>query len=86
MRLRLRVSPKSRADGIAGMRADGALHVRVRAAPEDGKANDAVLEILREALGLPRSAARIVGGASSREKWVELDGIDEAELKRRLGL
>jgi len=86
LRLKLRVTPRSRTRGIAGWRPDGALHVRVTAAPEDGKANEAVLEILREALGLPRSAARLVGGASSREKWVELDGIDEAEVKRKLGL
>ena len=84
MRLKLKVSPKSRANEVAGWRADGAIHVRVTAAPEGGKANEAVLRVLRDALGLPRGAVRIVGGATSREKWVELDGIGEAELKRRL--
>ena len=84
MRLRLRVTPKSRADEIVGMREDGALHVRVSAAPESGKANDAVLRLLREKLGLPGSAVRLKAGASSRDKWVELDGIDAAELTKRL--
>ena len=86
MRIKLRVSPKSRADAIAGDRGDGAILVRVRAAPEEGKANEAVLKVLRAALGLPRGAVRLVAGGGSREKWVEVDGIDEAELRRRLGI
>ena len=84
MRLKLRVTPKSRADEIVGMREDGALHVRVSAAPESGKANRAVVRLLREKLGLPGGAVRLRAGASSRDKWVELDGIDAAELTRRL--
>ncbi|HYR51719.1 MAG TPA: DUF167 domain-containing protein [Candidatus Dormibacteraeota bacterium] len=84
MRLKLRVTPKSRADEIVGMREDGALHVRVSAAPESGKANRAVLRLLREKLGLPGGTVRLKAGASSRDKWVELDGIDAAELTRRL--
>jgi len=84
VRLKLRVTPKSRANEIVGMRDDGALHVRVSAAPEGGKANDAVLRLLREKLGLPGSAVRLKAGASSRDKWVELGGIDAAELTRRL--
>ncbi len=84
MRLKLRVTPKSRADEIVGMREDGSLHVRVSAAPEGGKANDAVLRLLSKALALPRSAVRLKAGTSSRDKWVDLDGIDAAELARRL--
>jgi len=85
VRLKLRVTPKSRADEILGLREDGVLHVRVSAAPEEGKANEAVLGLLSRALGLPKSAVRLKGGAASRDKWIELDGIDAAELERRLG-
>ena len=85
MRLKLRVTPKSRADEILGLREDGVLHVRVSAAPEDGKANEAVLKLLSRALGLPKGAVRLKGGAASRDKWIELDGLDAAELKRLLG-
>ena len=85
MRFKLRVTPKSRANEIAGERADGAIHVRVTVAAEEGKANEAVMKLLRRALGLPKGAVRIVGGPASREKWVEVDGIDKSELKRRLG-
>ena len=84
MRLKLRVTPKSRADAIVGMREDGVLHVRVSAPPEGGKANDAVLRLLCQVLGLPKGAVRIAGGASSRDKWVELDGIDAEAVSRRL--
>jgi uncharacterized protein (TIGR00251 family) len=85
VRLKLRVTPKSRADEILGLREDGVLHVRVSAAPEDGKANEAVLKLLSRALGLPKGAVRLKGGTASRDKWIELDGIDAAELARRLG-
>ena len=85
MRLKLKVTPKSRANEIVGVREDGVLRIRVTAAPQDGKANEAVIRLLSEALGLARGAIRLAGGASSREKWVDLDGIDEAEVKRRLG-
>ncbi len=78
------MTPKSRANEIVGMRADGALHIRVSATPESGKANEAVLRLLRAALRLPGEAVRLKAGASSRDKWVELDGIDAAELERRL--
>jgi uncharacterized protein (TIGR00251 family) len=85
VRLKLRVIPKSRGDEIVGMREDGTLHVRISAPPHEGRANEAVLRLLSRALGLPIRAVRLKGGASSRDKWVELDGIDAAELKRRLG-
>ncbi len=85
MRLKLRVTPKSRADEILGLREDGVLHVRVSAAPEEGKANEAVLKLLSRALGLPKGSVRIKGGAASRDKWIELDGIDAAGLAQRLG-
>jgi len=72
-------------DEIVGVREDGALHVRVTAPPHEGRANEAVLRLLSRSLGLPLGAVRLKAGASSRDKWVELDGIDAAELRRRLG-
>lgn len=58
--------------------------MRVTAPPEDGKANDAVLALLGKRLGLLRGSIRLVGGATSRLKWIEADGLEEAELWRRL--
>ena len=84
MRFQVRVTPKSRADGIQASRDGGMIRVRVTAPPEDGKANEAVVALLAERLGLPRRSIRLAGGATSRVKWIEADGLEEAELWRRL--
>ncbi len=69
-RLALRVTPGGRAETleIAG----GKLQVKVRTKPEDGKANAAVLELLADALGVAPSRIRLLRGATSREKLVQL--------------
>jgi uncharacterized protein (TIGR00251 family) len=81
-RLRLRVSAGAARTEIAGRHGDG-WKVRVAAPPENGRANDAVRELLAERLGLPRRAVTIVSGHTGREKVVELAGIsqDRAEAK-----
>lgn len=84
MRLQISVSPKSRVEEIRASRADRTVRVRVTAAPEDGRANRAVLDLLRAKLGVPRTALRIAGGETSRKKWVEIDGLEEEEVWRRL--
>jgi uncharacterized protein len=82
-RLRLRVSAGARRTELVGRHGDG-WKVRVSAPPEDGRANDAVLDLLAERAGLPRRAVTIVSGHSSREKVVQMDGADQAETERRL--
>jgi uncharacterized protein (TIGR00251 family) len=82
-RLRLRVSPGARKTQLAGRYGD-AWKVRVSAPPEDGRANAAVVALLAERLGLPRRNVSIVSGLASRDKVVEMDGIDQNELERRL--
>jgi uncharacterized protein YggU (UPF0235/DUF167 family) len=56
----------------------------VTAPPERGRANDEVLELLAAALDVRPRQLRLVAGASSRDKIVELDGIDASEAERRL--
>ncbi len=82
-RLKLRVSPRSRRPGIAGRHGD-AWKVRVAEPPEDGRANEAVLDLLAKTLDLPRSRFALVSGHSSREKIVELDGLEQARTERLL--
>jgi uncharacterized protein (TIGR00251 family) len=82
-RLRLRVVPGSSRAEIIGRHGD-AWKVRVTAAPEQGRANDAVLRLLADALSLPRDAVTIVSGHSGRDKIVELAGVGPALVERRL--
>ena len=84
-RLRLRVAPGARRSEIVGRYGD-AWRVRVAAPPDRGRANDEVLQVLAEALDVRPRQLRLVAGASSRDKIVELDGIDAAEAERRLEL
>lgn len=69
--LRVRVQPKARANAVLGWRGE-ALRVTVTAAPEDGKANRAVIELLAATLSVPPSSISLVRGATSRDKWFRL--------------
>ena len=82
-RLRLRVSPGARRSELVGRHGDG-WKVRVTAPPEDGRANDAVLDLLARRLDLPRRSLSIVSGHTAREKVVRMEGINRAESERRL--
>lgn len=82
--LKVRVSPGARKDEITGWH-DDAVRVRVRAAPERGKANEAVCRLIAERLGLPPSAVSVKTGAASRQKLLAIEGLGDAEVRRRLG-
>ena len=82
-RLRLRVAPGAAKAAVVGRHGEG-WKVRVAAAPERGKANEAVLELLAEALAVPRANVTLVSGGASRDKIVELAGIAPDEIERRL--
>ncbi|MGO4870305.1 MAG: DUF167 family protein [Roseiarcus sp.] len=73
-----RLTPKGGRDAIDGFAtlSDGTrvLLARVRSAPEDGKANDALCKLIAEALGVAASKARLVAGAKSRLKQVAVTG------------
>lgn len=82
-RLRLRVAPAASRSEIVGRHGD-AWRVRVAAAPERGRANDELLDLLAAALDLPRPQLTLVAGTSSRDKLVELTGLDGSEAEKRL--
>ena len=73
-------APRSRVDGTRG----GAILIRLAAPPVDGAANDALVAFLAQALALPRRNIRIVFGDTSRDKRVEIEGLDEAVARARL--
>ncbi len=70
-RLALKVTPGARQEGVAID--SGKVAVKVRAKPQDGAANDAVLQLLAKALGTAPSRLQLLRGATSREKLVQLD-------------
>jgi uncharacterized protein len=83
--LHVRVQPRATRAGIAGWRPDGALSVRVTAAPVDGRANAAVGTLLAAALGVRASAVEIVRGTTGRDKYVRVVGLTIEDVVRRLG-
>jgi uncharacterized protein len=82
-RLTLRVSPGAARSAVIGRHGAG-WKVRVAAAPEDGKANEAVVRLLADTLSVPRRDVRIVSGRASRDKTVALAGLGPEEIERRL--
>jgi uncharacterized protein len=80
----VRVTPKSSRDEVAGLidTADGpAVTVRVRAVPEDGAANTAVVLAVATWLGLPKSTVAVTAGTTSRVKTLSLTGDTVAITK-----
>jgi uncharacterized protein (TIGR00251 family) len=82
-RVRLRVSPGAGRSAVVGRHGDG-WKVRVAAAPERGRANEALVGLLSSALGVARGRVRLVSGAAGRDKVVELSGVAPEEIDRRL--
>jgi uncharacterized protein len=82
-RLRLRVSPGASRSEIVGRHGEG-WKVRVGAAPENGKANEALVDLLAETLAVPRSAIEIASGHGSRDKTVVVHGIALEDVEARL--
>lgn len=78
VRFHVRLTPKGGRDAVEGWSAsaNGEPHLkaRVRAVPEDGKANAALVELLAEKLGVGKSAVRIAAGQTARLKTVEVLG------------
>jgi uncharacterized protein len=83
--LRIRVQPRAKRDEVVGER-DGAIVIRLKAPPVDGKANAALTAFIAKAAGVPRSRVEIVKGATAREKAVRVEGVAEADLRRALGV
>ncbi len=81
--LAVRVHPGARKNGVTGVHAD-ALKIALTAPPVDGKANEALIAFLAEALRLPRARLAIVAGIASRAKTVRITGKSAAEVAAAL--
>ena len=82
-RLWVRLTPRGGADRIDGVDGEGQLRVRVRAAPADGEANEALLRLLADELGVSRGSISIERGASGRRKQLALAGVSSHTLVER---
>ncbi len=81
--LPVRAQPGARKAGVLGEQA-GALKVAVTAPPQDGRANQALAEALRELLGVRRSEVQLLSGETSRDKRFLIRGVSKPELEGRL--
>jgi uncharacterized protein (TIGR00251 family) len=82
--LRVKAQPRARRPGVGGLSPDGtALRVAVTAPPEDGRANEAVLGAVAQALDVPVSAVALAHGAGGRLKTLRITG-DPARLSETL--
>lgn len=87
VRLAVRLTPNGGRNDIGGIETDASgephLKVRVRAVPEDGKANKALIELIAGRLGVAKSAVSLVAGHTARKKILRIDG-DPESLKSRM--
>jgi uncharacterized protein YggU (UPF0235/DUF167 family) len=81
--IEVRIIPRAKRTSIDGVR-QGALLIRVAAAPADNAANGAVLELLSDALRLPRRALKIISGSKDRRKRIAVDGVTADLVRTRL--
>jgi len=82
-RLSVLVTPRAAANSIAVLD-DGSVRVRVTAAPADGAANQAVVRVLADALGLAPGRLAIARGATARTKLVEVSDMTPDQLATRV--
>jgi uncharacterized protein (TIGR00251 family) len=83
VRIALKVIPRSPRTGVDGVR-DGRVLVRVTAPPVDSAANEAVIAALADLLGVAKRSVRLVSGTTTRNKVVEVDGVDTAHATTQL--
>jgi uncharacterized protein len=82
-RVTVKVHPRARRSRLAGKFGD-AWKLDLAAPPVDGKANEECLRFFAELAGVARGKVRIVTGATSRIKVVELEGVEQSSLERLL--
>jgi uncharacterized protein len=82
--LAVRVQPGARRAEIRGWMEDGAVKIAVTAAPEGGRANEALIEMLAEVLDVRERALSFKRGQSSRSKVIEIEGLTAAQVKQRI--
>jgi uncharacterized protein (TIGR00251 family) len=83
--LSVKVVPRSSRTAIAGI-LNGMLKVKLSAAPEKGKANQALVEFLADTLGIKKNTIKITSGQTSPVKTIEITGLSAESLSNKLNL
>lgn len=79
-RVSVHLTPRAAHNEIRGW-TNGRLSIRVTAPPVDGKANEALIALVAKTLAIARSRVRLVAGATSRHKTIEIDGLTIADIR-----
>ena len=80
-RIEVRVTPRAARTEIAGFDAEGRLLVRLSAPPVEGKANEALIELLAHTLGVSKRRLTLKRGERGRVKMIEVEGMNDVELR-----
>ena len=83
VRISVTVHPRSSAEELREVK-EGVVHIRLQAAPTDGKANEALVRFIAKLLGTNKSSIDIVQGEKSRHKILAIRGIPQAEIFEKI--
>ena len=79
------VQPRAKNTEIVGMHGD-AIKIRLQSPPIDGAANEELIRLLSQKLGVQQSDVELIGGASSRRKRIRINGLTARDVRRVLGV
>lgn len=83
VRLDIHAQPNAKVAGIVGVHGNR-LKVGLRQPPQDGQANRELIETLARAIGVAKSSITLIRGTSSRQKTIEIEGMNEDKLRMLL--
>lgn len=78
------MQPGAKRSALLARLASGEYKVAVAAPPLEGRANEAVVDLMSELLGIKRRQVTLARGTSSRRKLIEVEGLDDAVVHARL--
>lgn len=82
----VRVVTRAAETELVGRQDDGTLKVRLKASPAgDPAANQELIGLLADVLGVPKEKIEIVAGEGGREKVITVEGVSTAEAEEKLG-
>ncbi len=83
--LKIHVQPRASKNEVLGLSED-VLRIRVTAPPKAGRANEAMITLIAESLGVPKSRIKLFKGRASRNKSIVIEGLTQDGLCQRLGV